>query len=102
MRPSRIIEGRTCPKCGSNRNQVNAGKTATGSQRCYCNSCKLFYTINPKPRIYSEEVRQLAIRAYYSGVSARGVGKMFGMSKGNVLKWIKKTGEIVDKSKDEL
>ena len=37
---------------------------------------------------------------YYSGVSANQVGKIFNMNKGNVIYWIKKTGEGVDKSGD--
>lgn len=47
--------------------------------------------MNPKSRAYSEEVRQQAIKAYYSGVSGRGVGALFGMGKENVVRWIKKT-----------
>jgi transposase-like protein len=63
--------------------------------------CKYKYTLNGKSREYPEEVRQQAIRTYYSGVSGRGVGKLLGMSKANVLNWIKKTeSAIVDKSKN--
>ena len=100
MKTNKIIEGRNCPKCGSNENQVNTGFTVVGSQRCKCKSCNIKYTLNPKPRIFSEEVQTLAIRAYYSGISARAVGKMFGMHKANVIRWIKKTGGSVDKSGD--
>lgn len=40
---------------------------------------------NGKPQpLYPEEVKEQAI--YYSGLSARQVGKMFGMNKANVLK----------------
>lgn len=39
---------------------------------------------NGKPQpLYPEEVKEQAI--YYSGLSARQVGKMFGMNKANVL-----------------
>ena len=44
-----------------------------------------------KDRAYSEEMRERAIKTYYSGVSGRGVGKIFGMSKANVYNWIKKS-----------
>ncbi len=54
----------------------------------------------PQP-LYPEEVKEQAIKAYYSGLSARQVGKMFGMNKANVLNWIKKTERSVDKSRDE-
>ena len=49
-------------------------------------------------REYPEEIRKQAIKMYYSGVSANQVGKMFHMNKGNVINWIKKTGDGVDKS----
>jgi transposase-like protein len=44
-----------------------------------------------KNRAYPEEIRQAAIKSYYSGVSGCGVGKIFSMSKANVYNWIKKT-----------
>ena len=31
------------------------------------------------------------MKTYYSGVSGRGVGKIFCMSKANVYNWMKKT-----------
>ena len=41
---------------------------------------------NGKPQpLYPEEVKEQAIKAYYSCLSARQVGKMFGMNKANVL-----------------
>lgn len=48
------------------------------------------YTFEPKTRKYPEEVREMAIKAYYAGASGRGVGKIFGFSKANVYNWIKK------------
>jgi len=97
MRKTKIIEGRRCPKCGSEENQANYGFNRSGTQRCKCKICDIFYTHNAKNRAYSEEVRRSAIKAYYSGVSGRGVGKLLGMSKANVYNWIKKTGQPVDK-----
>jgi transposase-like protein len=96
MRKSKIIESRFCPQCGSNHNQVNAGINESGTQRCFCKACKKYYTLNPKVRAYSEEVRDLAIKEYLSGVSGRGVGKIHGMSKANVYNWIKKNRVGVD------
>jgi len=90
-------EGRRCPKCGQAENQVNAGYNRSGTQRCVCKDCKYKYTLNGKTREYPEEVKQQAMRIYYSGVSGRGVGKALNMSKANVLNWIKTTEYIVDK-----
>jgi len=81
---------RRCPECGKIEHQVNAGKNRSGTQRCFCNDCKKYYTLNPKTREYSEETRKQALKIYYAGVSGRGVGKILGMSKANVYNWIKK------------
>jgi len=93
MKKLKIIEGRICPKCESKENQMNHGFNRSGTQRCKCKNCKATYTMEPKTRAYSEEVRQAAIKTYYSGVSGCGVGKIFGMSKANVYNWLKKTGQ---------
>jgi transposase-like protein len=91
MRKTRIIEGRSCPECGSVENQANYGYNRSGTQRCKCKECNQTYTLQPKNRAYSEEIRKAAIKTYYSGVSGCGVGKIFGMSKANVYNWLKKT-----------
>ena len=54
------------------------------------NIMQTLYTIDPKQHAYPEETRELAIKMYYGGVSARGVGKILGMNKSNVTNWIKK------------
>ena len=91
MKKTKIIEGRRCPKCKSNDKQANYGYNRSGTQRCKCKNCKHTYTMQGKDRAYSEEIRETAIKTYYSGVSGRGVGKIFGMSKANVYNWIKKS-----------
>ena len=90
MRKAKEVAGRQCPTCGRKDRQVNAGKNRSGTQKCFCNVCKKYYTLNPKTREYPEEVRQQAIKAFYAGVSGRGVGKVFGFSKANVYNWLKK------------
>ena len=65
-----------CPKCGKIENQIKAGYNASGSQRCKCKECGIYYTIDPKRHEYPEETRELAIKMYYGGISSRGVGKM--------------------------
>jgi transposase-like protein len=100
MKKSTIEEGKACPRCGSIEKQSKYGFTVAQSQRYSCGKCNYKYTLDPKPRIYSDEVQALAMRAYYSGISGRAVGKMFGMNKANIYRWIKKTGRGVDKSDD--
>ena len=91
MRKATVDENKRCPKCGMTENQVKAGFNRSGTQRCRCRSCGTNYTLNPKKTAYSEEIKQAAIKTYYSGVSGRGVGHLFHMSKSNVYNWIKKT-----------
>ena len=91
MRQLKEETERKCPICGKTENQVNAGKNRSGSQRCFCKECQKYYTLNPKTRKYSEEIRRQAIKTFYTGVSGRGVGEVFGFSKANVYNWIKKS-----------
>lgn len=91
MKKATIEEGKICPQCKIQENQIKIGYNRSGTQRCRCKICGTRYTINSKSHEYPEEVRELAIKMYYSGVSGRGVGKILGMSKANVYNWIKKT-----------
>ena len=102
MKKAKEVEGRKCPKCGAEDSQINAGFQQSGSQRCLCRHCNYKYNLRPKGKGYPEEVRIIAMREYYSGVSGRGVGKTHNMSKGNVYNWIKKTGNGMDKSEDGI
>jgi len=96
MRKTQVTDGRHCPKCASAENQASYGFNRSGTQRCRCKACNFTYTLGAKNRAYSEEVRNRAMKIYYSGVSGRGVGKILGMSKANVYNWIKKTEQGVD------
>ena len=82
-----------CPVCSTQENQIKQGYNRSGSQRCVCKNCGKKYTLNPKQHAYPEEVREQAIKIYYSGVSGRGVGNLLGMNKENVVRWIKKNGK---------
>ena len=56
-----------CPKCGRIENQIKAGYNGSGSQRCKCKECGIYYTVDPKQHAYPEETRKLAIKMYYGG-----------------------------------
>jgi len=79
-----------CPSCKTTTGQMKNGKNRSGTQKYICRHCKKAHTRDPKNRAYSEEIREQAIKIFYTGTSGRGVGKIFGMSKANVLNWIKK------------
>lgn len=100
MRIALKIEGLSCPKCGSSENQRRNGHK--GNLQLYkCKCCNSYYSkLIGKSKRYSEETKEQAIKAYYSGLSGRKVGQLFGMSKANVYRWIKKTEQSVDKSVD--
>ena len=91
MKKITVDEARRCPKCGKMENQIRVGYNRSGTQRCKCKECNIRYTLEPKTHEYPEETKQAAIKTYYSGVSGRGVGKLFNMNKANVYNWIKKT-----------
>ena len=87
----------SCPRCKAEDRQVRNGKNRSGTQSYLCRHCKKAYTPEPKQRAYSSDVRTMAMKAYYSGVSGRGVGKMFGFNKSNITNWIKKNGSNPEK-----
>ena len=89
MRKPRIIEGRFCPYCKKETNQVNAGLTTAGSQRCFCKDCKKYYSPNKKKWAYNKTERQNALNMLANGVSGRSIGKTLNMAKSNVYRWAK-------------
>ena len=93
MRRGKETEWKKCPYCGKRENQIKVGRNPSGAQRCKCKECGKVYTIDPKHRAYPEEVRKQAMKIFFSGVSGRGVGKIYGMNKSNVMNCIKKERE---------
>jgi len=83
------MEKKKCPKCGEETAHIKKGFTPCGSQKYRCEKCKKVYTPKPKEREYSEEERTSAIKYYLEGNSGRSTGRFFGMSKANVVRWIK-------------
>lgn len=71
MRKAKEVAGRKCPICGKIENWVNAGKNRSGTQKCFCNDCKKYYTLNPKTREYPEEICQQAIKAFHEGTKRK-------------------------------
>ena len=94
MKKTIEIVGQKCPYCGKTKDQVRAGKNRSGTQRCFCKECKKYYTLDPKTREIPEEIRNQAIKIFYTGASGRAVGKIFNFSKANVYNWIKKNGDL--------
>jgi transposase-like protein/IS1 family transposase len=78
-----------CPQCEIENGQRKHGKNKSGSQRYYCSHCKKTYTPNPFNNEYTEEEKTTAIKIYFENSSGRAVGRILGMSKSNVFRWIK-------------
>jgi transposase-like protein len=79
----------TCPHCGNMSEQHKYGKNRSGTARFKCRACGKIHTPKPAKLAYSAEERAAAIKTYYEGVSGRAVGRLLGMSKANVFRWIK-------------
>lgn len=78
----------TCPYCQDTENQVKAGKTEAGSQRWKCKPCSRRYT--PEPRqMYSDEMRQEAVKWYADGVGYRQIARHFGVDHVTIMNWVK-------------
>ena len=78
-----------CPKCKSKAKQHKVGTTVAGSQRYRCYGCKHTYTPIQKPRGYSEELRQQALRMYVDGMNLRRIGRHLGIHHQSVANWVK-------------
>lgn len=53
-----------------------------------CQSCRRYFTPNPKPRGYDDGTKEMAVRLYLEGMSFRGVGKVLCVHYLSVLNWV--------------
>ena len=84
----KIMSTQICPKCGQSDRQIKNGRTAAGSQRYQCKSCKCRYTPNPKESGYDEEVRFQALQLYLEGISLRKVSRILNVNHQSVANWV--------------
>ena len=52
MKKTRIKEGRRCPKCGRDENQMNHGFNRSGTQRCKRKNCNHTYTMQAVVEVF--------------------------------------------------
>ena len=69
---------------------VRNGATPDGRQRFRCRDCGRRSTATPRLNGYSEEQRELILRAYQERSSLRGLSRTFGVSRNTVISWLKK------------
>jgi transposase-like protein len=79
----------SCSHCQSTT-VVRNGATADGRQRYLCRDCGRRSTADPRPNGYTEEQRELILRAYQERSSLRGLSRTFGVSRNTVTSWLKK------------
>ncbi len=78
-----------CQHCQS-QNIIRFGLAPTGKQRYLCRDCGRRSRDNPTSNAYSDEERELILRAYDERSSLRGLSRTFGVARNTVTSWIKK------------
>jgi transposase-like protein len=80
----------TCRHCGSVE-LVKYGIAPNGKQKYRCHSCGRQSRENPAPNGHPAERREEVLRAYDERSSLRGLQRTFGVDRGTISSWIKKS-----------
>jgi len=75
-----------CPRCDSG-DIVRNGHDYKGDQKFHCHTCGAYGTLNARGR-YSDEVRELILRAYQERASMRGIERVFGTARQTLARWV--------------
>ena len=78
----------SCRKCGSN-NITKNGKNCCGNEQYHCKDCGVYAVLQPKCT-YTQEKKELIIKAYAERPSMRGIERIFGVSRQTLANWLKK------------
>jgi transposase-like protein len=79
----------TCPHCQSDA-LVKFGFAPDGRQRYRCKTCLKQHRENPRPHGYSQEQKDIIIKASQERSSLRGLQRTFDVDRHTISKWIKK------------
>jgi insertion element IS1 protein InsB len=90
-----------CPYCKS-RNIVRNGHAPNGKQTYLCKDCRRHTRENPTPPGYSEEEKEMILRAYQERRSVRGVHRIFGVARNTVSGWIRQKATALPELRDTL
>lgn len=77
-----------CPSCRQNDAVHWSGFNSTGSRRCRCWRCRLYFTPNPKPLGHTPDLRAQALQLYLEGTSLRAIGRLLGVTHQSVANWV--------------
>lgn len=83
-----ITETKKCPKCNRETLYKN-GTTKGGKQKYLCKDCKAAGTLDAQLR-YSETQKEQILAAYHERSSMRGIGRVFGVTRQTLIRWLKK------------
>lgn len=78
-----------CPACACATRQTRAGFNRCGTQRLHCQHCRRYYTLEPKKKGYSPQVRRAALRMYVDGINFRRTARLIGVAPQTVVNWVK-------------
>lgn len=78
---------------------IRNGHAPNGKQKYLCHKCNRQSRENPAPNVYSEEKKEEILRTYEERSSLRGLGRIFGVSRPTVIKWLKKKGSLSNRVK---
>jgi transposase-like protein len=84
-----ITQTLTCPHCQS-ENLVKYGHAPDSRQRYKCKTCGKQHRENPRSNAYSQDTREIIIKASQERSSLRGTQRTFGVDRHTVSGWIKK------------
>lgn len=84
-----------CPACAATTYQTRAGFNRCGTQRLHCQHCRRFYTLQPKKKGYSPQVRRAALRMYADGLNLRRIARLVGVAPQTVVNWVKEACEAL-------
>ena len=73
-------------RCGS-EDIVRNGTNKCGNAQYHCNECGAYRVLDPKCP-YSETDKQTILKTYLERASLRGLGRIFGVCRQTVAKWI--------------
>ena len=96
----KTVQIHTCTNCNS-INIIKNGTDYKGSQKFHGHDCDYYGTLDAKPR-YSDEFKEMVIRAYFERMSMEGIKRVFGVHPDTLAKWLKDRGEELPKLEETL
>ena len=85
-----VIEIVLCRHCQSN-NVIKHGRDRRNVQRFRCRDCERTFQKPEEDRSYTPAFRAQVLAAYQERASMRGVSRVFGIARGTLDGWLKKS-----------